>query len=771
MVSRIKNKEPTFEVTNNDKMNKYYFDIDIKLDRNDWNEKMPQIIINKALFYINFCFKLFTNIKPNIAIADSSKKEYKGDGFDKGLSKYSLRFFVSNIIGYKSDIIKFVIGMNKTIKSKFDSSDNIYDYIEENNEGLFDESIYDKNRKMRCINTCKPNENDRPLCLLHGTIEQTIITNLFDKDTIELIFEKEKSSNSISSVEIEKTKNTNDKYIDLLFNVIGNGRHINFNTWFQIVGILKCNNYNFDILNEYTNIYDNENPKTLKIWDGINADKPMSIYGLQTIAKRENTEKYFEWLKKNEEFITIDILKRGANDICKYISKILKDKLVYSKGIWLTCNKNNLWIEINDPAAIIISEIQIEIDKLLKIRSDELIKETSDDKLTIIRNELKNLGEIRKQTNNEMNSYAKLLKTYLLNDEFGLVLDTNKYEIAYKNGILNLTNLSFRKDISPSDFLTKTIPFDYVISSEKDKTDIKEHLKKICNNNEIHLEYYLSILGYTMTGDASRLQEFYYLLGQKACNGKSVIFEALCDIMPNYFLKMGNDVFEKKNSTRHKEIARWRGIRGAWANELTTKEQDAEFLKEISDGSKISYKGLYKNADDMPITFKTFVISNHTFTINIDEGVKRRMRVAQFDSEFVSNLLEDEPENCRFKRDNSFGIKLRNDYKHSLLGLIFDYSKKFVDDNYQLKEYPDEWKEQNEIISESDNSFKDWFENNFELNAEYSITEYKLKQILKNNKFDIKFIDENKKNKWNFKREKVSKLWFGFRENINNSIE
>ena len=60
----------------------------------------------------------------------------------------------------------------------------------------------------------------------------------------------------------------------------------------------------------------------------------------------------------------------------------------------------------------------------------------------------------------------------------------------------------------------------------------------------LNLDYYLSFLGYAMTGDSSRIQAFFNVLGQKASNGKSIIFEALMKIIPNYITEGENDLFE-----------------------------------------------------------------------------------------------------------------------------------------------------------------------------------------------------------------------------------
>lgn len=752
-VDRLKNNLSSFEVTPNDKPMKYYFDVDIKTEA--YYKNTATAVEDKCKEYIIGALEGYIGITPRIAITTSHSN-----------TKYSFHFYISNLLDKKENMKSFVKKLNQYIKMKNDEN-NIYDYIEETKDGLFDEAVYDKNRKIRCVNTSKPNE-DRPLLLKEGKIEDTIISAYFDNDATIVNFETDKIEKSCDFEPVNFTGNKDDKYLKLLFNVIGNGKHIDFNTWFHIAAILKCNNYTFDILEEYTGIVDKQNPQTFKIWNSIDKNKPFSIYGLESIASKVNKDKYFEWKKENNIIITIEILTNGANDVCQYISKSLKDTLIYCKNSWITCNKSNLWVEINDPSAIIVTAIQSEIDKSMKILIDDLQKELSDEKKDSIRKIIKDFISYRIGANSQMVAYSKLLKTYLANDSFLLNLDTNKYEVAFSNGILDLKTLNFRNGILPTDFVSKTIPFDYMKSTETDKELVRKELLKITNNNKQHLEYYLSILGYAMTGDASRLQEFYYLLGQKACNGKSVIFDALTDIMPNYVIKMGNDTFDKTNNAKHKEIARWKGVRIAWVNELTTSKQDAEFLKEVADGIAISYKAMYKNSEVMDILFKLFMVSNHSFSSIMDEGLKRRLRELQFDSEFVAGLENDDFNNCRFIRDDSFGIKLRNEYKYALLDLIFEYSKKFIDNNYKLELYPTEWKQQTEESTSDGDEFKVWFENNF-IFGDYKISKYELTKFLKANGYaNIKIKDEYKKNRWNVTSDK--NYWYGFKDNIN-SIE
>ena len=93
------------------------------------------------------------------------------------------------------------------------------------------------------------------------------------------------------------------------------------------------------------------------------------------------------------------------------------------------------------------------------------------------------------------------------------------------------------------------------------------------------MEYYLSILGYTFTGDSTKEQMFWYLRGQLAENGKSVVFEVLEKIMPNYVMKANSDVLDKGADLR-KEVATWLGLKLLWLNEVSVKKKDEDLLKE-----------------------------------------------------------------------------------------------------------------------------------------------------------------------------------------------
>jgi hypothetical protein len=304
--------------------------------------------------------------------------------------------------------------------------------------------------------------------------------------------------------------------------------------------------------------------------------------------------------------------------------------------------------------------------------------------------------------------------------------------VAYANGVKDLKTGIFRKELRCDDYLTKTIPYDYKESTPDERRWVRNELKKICNYNEAHLEYYLSFLGYSMTGDASIIQKFVSIVGEKASNGKSVIFEALMNIIPCYIKKLGSDVFEEATSSqRHKIIAELNGVRIAWINEITKKTQDREFMKDIADGTIVPYKVMYGTTADMIVTFKTFLIGNHKMTIKSDNGIQRRFIHYQLDSDFTDDITEDDYDKKIFKKDTQFRTKLETTYKYALMDIIYDYAKQFVKDGNILKPYPTEWLAEVKETCKQNNKFEMFIEEKLEIGEDFEISNIDLTNQIK----------------------------------------
>ena len=55
----------------------------------------------------------------------------------------------------------------------------------------------------------------------------------------------------------------------------------------------------------------------------------------------------------------------------------------------------------------------------------------------------------------------------------------------------------------------------------------------------------MRVLGQSLTGDAEMEKALYFMVGIGGNNGKTLILEALQDIMPNYVAEIDRKTFEK----------------------------------------------------------------------------------------------------------------------------------------------------------------------------------------------------------------------------------
>jgi phage/plasmid-associated DNA primase len=598
------------------------------------------------------------------------------------------------------------------------------------------------------------------------------------------IFKSQDDTDSETTTD-DDVVNIKDKFLDLLFNVIKNERDrkgnyiIDWNTWFQIAGILKHNHYERDMFIKYSGEHKGNDIEAGKLWDAIgNSNMSMSIYGLQNIARRINHQGYKDWLIKYNEFLHLEILEKGENDIATFISKGLIMSLVFCRNEWWEYNsKTGLWVCIKEPSATITTFIQRKIDESLECLLAIMASCDDEAKYKQLNNKkkqyLNHYSQVCKSGFNNM--VVKYLKSYLTDNEFYKKLDYGLYKMVYRNGILDLKTMYFKRGITQNDFITKTIPFDYEKPTDEDIAFVRENLKKICNYNEAHLNYYLSSLGYAFTGDSSREQKFWYLRGQTAENGKSIVFEVLELLMPNYVKKGGSDVLDKDADLR-KEIATWVGARLLWLNEVSVKRKDEDLVKALCDGTGYKYNRLYSvEAIIMPITFKLFAVSNNTLTIKGDAGVKRRFVLEQFNSQFKERE-DDDFENLQFKRDTDFKAKLLGEYKHALIYLILTYSNLYFK-KQKLEDYPSEWREDGDEVMADNNKFEEWFLETFEIGEGYFVHKTTFDFILNNSKFKhVTIKDELARMRVSYKYDsqtvryedgiRKKGFWLGFRERV-----
>lgn len=393
--------------------------------------------------------------------------------------------------------------------------------------------------------------------------------------------------------------------------------------------------------------------------------------------------------------------------LAKTIKKEMIKEAVYCNDKWYIYN-NELWIKVKNPHFTVCNFIDKELDKTL---SDKLKEDDVD-----FKEQTQLFNKLKQQLDKSafMSALIKKLETELLDNDFTKKFDDTEFKFVFKDGIYDLKTKKFRKGIEKEEYITKTLPFDYNpnIDNEKRKW-ILDELLKICNKNQEHLEYYLSILSYCLCGVPHLEQKIFCLIGQGASNGKTIAIEALMEIFSIYIKKGETKIFESDCNKKHKFLIDFitKPNRLVICNEFNDKKEvDAKTFKEIADGETISNEILFGYSDDYKVCAKPIIIGNYTLKFDkTDAGIERRYKHLQFNSKFcdLDELKKDEPENLRFMKDNTFKKKLI-DRKDEFIDIIIEYANKYFINN-KLPDIPQEFKEEQDDVLNANNDFMNWF--------------------------------------------------------------
>ena len=442
-------------------------------------------------------------------------------------------------------------------------------------------------------------------------------------------------------------------------------------------------------------------------------------------------------------------------------SRILQTWIVYNE-------KTHFWEKIKKPEATLATFLQKALNNTRQWLINQQTKNLSSGKQSDpqIERDLQQTSNwyFNASTKSRLSEIKDFLTTYICDDDFIRQLDNNKYQLTFQNGILDLKTMIFRNGLVKEDYVTKCIPYNYIKQSPTQISDVRKELLKICNNDETHLEYYLSFIGYSLTGDADKEQIFVYFRGQSASNGKSVILEVLEDIMPNYVKKTDNKLFDATFDMK-KELPSFYGKRLVWINELSEQKKDAERLKAFTDGTTYSFGRNYATESEiLDVMFKLITVSNYSLNIKADNGVMRRFKLCQFNSKFDENYIEDNYEKLEFKKDKNFGTRLRSELKLALIELLAQYANHYWNEK-KLKEYPIEWKEEASENMTDNNKFDGWFNENFTFDESELKEEEKglfigkqfMTDMLPSDLRNVKITDELKRMRLNFTYEKTKR--------------
>ena len=465
--------------------------------------------------------------------------------------------------------------------------------------------------------------------------------------------------------------------------------------------------------------------ETIELWNSIHEKyEAMNLGTLYHYAKEYNKDKYNLYFNY---FIPLNKMTKGALTIAECICPKLERHLKWSNEKWfMFYKKTNLWMETKEPSHIIVQMIHKHIDYSIQIKINERAKCEDAEQQKSITDEITKYSKMYSEVD-KSGFYAmitKHLKTILYDSEFYYKLDNNPYKIAFQDGIYDMRENKFNKGYSDYDYLTKTIPFKYNEPTQEHMDFVKNVIYKICNCNQSHMDYYLGVLGQALTGDAELEKSLYFCVGVGGNNGKTLILEALADIMPNYVSKIERKTFEKGYTKAHKHLTGTKGKLIIYVEELSSKEQEIELLKELADGKGVKNEILFGTDELINILFKLFFLANCQANMKADGGIGNRYKQLCHNSKFNKETTEDNYETLDFVQDKTLASKLKGEYKHALIQLLLDAGHLYTKTNTLT--IPDEFEEATANALEANDEIKMWFNDYCEYGDDFKCSKKEL---------------------------------------------
>lgn len=590
---------------------------------------------------------------------------------------------------------------------------------------FFDMSVYSNGRFMRSSYSNKPGEQ-RHFEIGEGTFEDTVIS--FDNQNAErlsiAIPEKivNKPACVVSGAEAEEIS----AYLDAgMFRALAR----DYKPWtemgFAIYG--ACGPKGLPLFLRFSSLcpekYDEYDCR--EFYERLQPrEGGRGIGSIKYLARQENKTEY-DRISKLFQKISIIMTVADLQDPFKcaeLIQNTLKSTLILCNENWYVLNEMNLWVEQKEPSYYVVREVRKYLD-YSNVKHAERIANEQDEiqkaKLIKIAEEyLKCYKSISGAS--YLSVVIKFLKTHLRNDTFADKLNANYDELAFENGIMNLKTGIFRLGIESNDFISSTIPHNYTPADSIKKEYLKSVLLKILNNNAEHLEYFLSIIGYTFIGKADLEKSLYFCVDKTTAgdgdNGKSFFFEILTELLPNYVYKSKSNFLEEANTKVHKQLAQLKGKRLVWLDEFGKNKANAELIKVIGDGTKYEYEVMFGTTAILDIMFKLFVLTNHLPNIDPNEkAVYNRYKQISYGSHFdrTGNRKDADPANLLFIADPKLKMKILDEYRNEVYGLIIDYACSYY--TKKIPTIPNQFLQDTKDTQNSNDPFSEWFDENMEV--------------------------------------------------------
>ena len=416
----------------------------------------------------------------------------------------------------------------------------------------------------------------------------------------------------------------------------------------------------------------------IHLWNSMRENK-YTIGTLRFFAKQDSPEEYSALVKITGSELLKEAVKGCHNDIAKmlfneygneFVCTSITDKTWYQfkNHIWQKVDKGfSLRERISDPNGVILNQ-------LAEIKG-ELFSQMAEPKADVkkIKANLKVVESLTKncKTSNFKSNVMTECQEVFFNPSFYDLLNKDPYLVAFKNGVYDFTNDTFR-DGTPEDYLSVAMPIDYTDYRSNDHPcvmDIDEFFRKVFPDKDVRNYFLDQTCQVFVGGNRDKVMLFWTGEGN---NGKTVTQTLFEKMLGKLSVKFSTTILTgKKTQTgvANPELARaGNGVRWAVMEEPNEDEViSTGMMKALSGNDSYWARDLFesgKQTREITPLFKLHMICNKLPKIkNADRATWNRIRVIPFEATFVqenecSDNYDDQVEEMKFPMDIHFTDKI-----------------------------------------------------------------------------------------------------------------
>ncbi|MEZ6854384.1 DNA primase family protein [Halodesulfovibrio aestuarii] len=211
--------------------------------------------------------------------------------------------------------------------------------------------------------------------------------------------------------------------------------------------------------------------------------------------------------------------------------------------------------------------------------------------------------------------------------------------LATPNGYVDLeTGKLYPPD--PKMFIRQRSPYPYLGLQARDPffDDMVEKL--LCSSHDL-MAYVQKVVGYASTGNLTH-KEFYAAYGPMGNNGKSMFFNAICDVLGDYAATLRTELLLEGKGLSNEDPF-WIALRNKRMAVASEAKKGSKFsmdrIKLVTGSDATVVRGLYEAPTEIRMPCKLFLHTNYIPRAHGgDRAFMDRLRIIPFMARFVSDL-------------------------------------------------------------------------------------------------------------------------------------